>query len=238
MRQYVVHGPTADHPFNRRTGVCAWSQSPHHFTTLSKLIKGIARLNAVQLVTRSLFIEERLNNNAAFPTLSPTLAEIATAREALEQAITDAADGGRTATARREQRRRDLKLALDALAGDVISQSADDPELILSAGFFVRKNSQSSAALPAPLKLRARISEQVGEALLDWGTTRGAAIYVVEHNGVSPDDESAWKQVAETTRIRQIVGGLASAKEHWFRVRAVGTTGRSPWSDVARTLVR
>ncbi|MCB0815744.1 MAG: fibronectin type III domain-containing protein, partial [Flavobacteriales bacterium] len=138
----------------------------------------------------------------------------------------------------REQRRRDLKLALDALAGDVISQSADDPELILSAGFFVRKNSQSSAALPAPLKLRARISEQVGEALLDWGTTRGAAIYVVEHNGVSPDDESAWKQVAETTRIRQIVGGLASAKEHWFRVRAVGTTGRSPWSDVARTLVR
>ena len=238
MPQYAVHGPTGDHPFNQKNRcLCMVAVTTTH-SPMTKLVKSIARLNAVQLVARSLFIEERLNNNAAFPTLSPTLAEIATAREALEQAITDAADGGRTATARREQRRRDLKLALDALAGDVISQSADDPELILSAGFFVRKNSQSSAALPAPLKLRARISEQVGEALLDWGTTRGAAIYVVEHNGVSPDDESAWKQVAETTRIRQIVGGLASAKEHWFRVRAVGTTGRSPWSDVARTLVR
>lgn len=205
---------------------------------MTKLVKAIARLNAVQLVARSLFIEERLTGNPAFPTLTPTLAEIATLREALQQAITDAADGGRTVRAKREQRRRALKLALDALAGDVISQAGDDAELILGAGFFVRTNSRSSEGLPAPLKLRARISDQVGDARLDWGTTRGAAIYVVEHNGTSPEDESAWKQVAETTRIRHTVSGLASAKEHWFRVRAIGTNGRSPWSDVARTLVR
>ncbi|MCB0783525.1 MAG: hypothetical protein KDC02_04720, partial [Flavobacteriales bacterium] len=95
------------------------------------LVKALARLNAVQLVARCLFIEERLTDNTAFPTLTPTLVEIAAKREALQLAITEAADGGRTATAKREQRKRDLKLALDALAGDVISQSADDPELIL-----------------------------------------------------------------------------------------------------------
>ncbi|MBP6575220.1 MAG: hypothetical protein KA230_12275 [Flavobacteriales bacterium] len=206
--------------------------------TVSKLIKGLARLNAVQLVARSLFIEERLQGNPAFSTLSPSLTAIAAAREALQLAITEAADGGRTATAKREQRKRELKLALDALAGDVISQAGDNPELILSAGFFVRTNNRSAEGLAAPLKLRARISDHVGEARLDWATTRGAAIYVVEHNGVSPDDESAWKHVAETTRIRQVVSELASTKEHWFRVRAIGTTGRSPWSDVARTLVR
>jgi hypothetical protein len=205
---------------------------------MSRLVKAIARLNAVQLVARSLFIEERLEDNPAFTTLSPSLAEIATKREALQQAITEAADGGRTVTAQREQRRRELKLALDALAGDVMSQAGDDAEKILGAGFFVRKNSRSQEGLPMPLKLRARISDHVGEARLDWATTKGAALYVVEHNGVSPDDAAAWTQVAETTRIRQVVSGLTSAREHWFRVRAIGTTGRSPWSDVARTLVR
>jgi hypothetical protein len=205
---------------------------------MSRLVKAIARLNAVQLVVRSLFIEERLEDNPAFTTLSPSLAEIATKREALQQAITEAADGGRTVTAQREQRRRELKLALDALAGDVMSQAGDDAEKILGAGFFVRKNSRSLEGLPMPLKLRARISDHVGEARLDWATTKGAALYVVEHNGVSPDDASAWIQVAETTRIRQVVPGLTSAKIHWFRVRAIGTTGRSPWSDVAHTLVR
>ncbi|MDX9751559.1 MAG: fibronectin type III domain-containing protein [Flavobacteriales bacterium] len=205
---------------------------------MTKLVKAISRLNAVQLAARSLFIEERLQDNPDFPTLSPSLAEIATKREALQQAITEAADGGRTATARREQRRRELKLAIDALAGDVISHAGDDAEKILGAGFFVRSHTRSQEGLPKPLKLRARISEHVGEARLDWATMRGAALYVVEHNAVSPDDAEAWKQVAETTRIRQVVSGLASAKEHWFRVRAIGTTGRSPWSDAAHTLVR
>jgi hypothetical protein len=205
---------------------------------MTKLVRAIARLNAVQLVARSLFIEERLKGNPAFPTISPSLEEVSARREALQEAITAAADGGRTATAKREQRKRELKLTLDAVAGDVISQAGEDPEKILSAGFFVRDNSRSAEGLPAPLKLRARIAEQSGEARLDWATTRGTAIYVVEHNGVSPNDESAWKQVAETTRIRHTVTGLASAREHWFRVRAIGTTGRSPWSDVAHTLVR
>ncbi len=205
---------------------------------MTKLVKAIARLNPVQLVARSLFIEQRLQSNPDFPTVSPSLAEIATKREALQQAITEAADGGRTAVAKREQRKQDLKLAIDALAGDVISQAGDDAEKIRGGGFFVRSNSRSQDGLTAPLKLRARISEHVGEARLDWATTRGAALYVVEHNSVSPDDAEAWKQVAETTRIRQVVTGLTSAKEHWFRVRAIGTTGRSPWSDVARTLVR
>ncbi|MBK7112511.1 MAG: fibronectin type III domain-containing protein [Flavobacteriales bacterium] len=205
---------------------------------MTKLVKSISRLNAVQLVARSLFIEERLKDNDAFTNLSPTLAEIAGHREALEQAITEATDGGRTATARRESRKQELKLALDALAGDVISQAGDDAELILLAGFFLRTNSRSNEAISMPLKLRARIGDQDGEARLDWATTRHAAIYVVEHNAVSPDDASAWKQVAETTRIRHTVSGLAGAKVHWFRVRALGTTGRSPWSDVAHTLVR
>ncbi len=166
------------------------------------------------------------------------LLEVATKREALEAAITAAADGGRTAVALREKRKRELKDALDRLAAAVASIAGTDEELILGAGFYLRDTTSLAAGLPMPLKLRARISEHTGEALLDWATTRGAAIYVIEHNGISPDDASAWKQVGETTRIKHVVTGLVGAKVHWFRVRAIGTQGKSPWSDVAHTLVR
>ncbi len=205
---------------------------------MSKLVKHLSRANATQLVERCLFIEERLKGNPAFPTLVPSLADVATAREALQQAITAAADGGRTATALRERLRRELKLLLDALAGDVMSQAGDDEQKILSAGFYLRAGKRSADGIPMPLRLRARITEQSGEARLDWAKTVGAAIYVVEHNGVSPDDAAAWKQVAETTRTRHTVTALPGARIHWFRVRAIGTLGKSPWSDVAHTLVR
>ncbi len=205
---------------------------------MTLLVKNISRLNATQLVERCLFIEERLSGNPSFPDLQPDLAQVAAKRDALQLAIILAADGGRTFVAKRERRRRELKLMLDALAGSVVSQAAEDEEKILSAGFFLRDRSRRRAEVPMPLRLRARITEQIGEAQLDWATTRGAAIYVVEHNAVSPDDTNAWKQVAETTRIRYLVSGLPSAKESWFRVRAIGTAGKGPWSDVAHTLVR
>lgn len=187
---------------------------------------------------RVLIIEARLQGNAAFTTLSALLLEVAEKRQALEEAITAASDGGRTAVALREMRKRELKEVVERLAGGVASIAGDDEELILSAGFFLRSSTRSSEGLPMPLKLRARISEHTGEARLDWATTRGASIYVIEHNGVSPDDAGAWRQVAETTRIKHVVSGLASAQVHWFRVRAIGTKGKSPWSDVAFTLVR
>lgn len=205
---------------------------------MTKLVKKFSRLSARDLVLRALFIEGRLQGNAAFATLSALLLEVAEKRQALEEAITAVADGGRTAVALREKRKRELKEVLDRLAAGVASIAGDDEELIRKAGFFPRRSVRTSEGLPTPLKLRARISDHTGEALLDWATTRGAAIYVIEHNGVSPDDAGAWKQVAETTRIRHAVSGLAGAQVHWFRVRAIGTQGKSPWSDVAHTLVR
>ena len=205
---------------------------------MSQVIKRFSRLSALDLVARCLFIEARLQGNAPFLSLAPALLVVVAKRKALEDAITAAADGGRTVVAFREKRRRELKLELDKLAAAVASIAGDDEALILGAGFFLRNGARSTEGIPMPLKLRARISEHTGEARLDWGSTLGASIYAIEHNGVSPDDASAWKHVVETTRIKHVIPGLASATVHWFRVRAIGTQGRSPWSDVAYTLVR
>jgi hypothetical protein len=192
----------------------------------------------MELVARSTFIEGRVGSVSEFNSLAPILLLVATKREALEAAITTAADGGRTVVAMREQCKRELKQELDKLASAVASIAGNDEVLILAAGFFVRSAPRSSEGINTPLKLRARISEHSGEARLDWARTKGASIYVIEHNGVSPDNVDGWKQVAETTRSKHMLPGLTSAAVHWFRVRAIGTQGRSPWSDVAHTLVR
>lgn len=205
---------------------------------MSRLVRRFSRLSVLALVARCLLIEQRLAGNPAFSSLAASIVTLTAAREALEVAISDAADGGRTAIARRREAERTLRKLLNSVADSVSSLAGDNEVLIIDGGFFVRSAVNTLTEIPQPLKLRAEIREHKGEALLTWAKTPGASLYVIQHNGVSPDDAGAWKEVGETTRIRHIVRGLASAKEHWFRVRATGSKGSSPWSDVALTLVR
>lgn len=205
---------------------------------MATLVKRFSRLSPLALVARSLFIEQRLTGNPAYADLAAALVVVSAKREALEQAITAAADGGRTAIAHRRAAQQEHFAELNKLADRVSSIAGGDAVLIQDAGFFVRSARNLLTEIPRPLKLRARIRDHKGEVLLDWATTPGASLYVIQHNGASPDDAEAWKDVGETTRIRHVLKGLESAREHWFRVRATGTKGSSPWSDVAHSLVR
>jgi len=205
---------------------------------VSTIKKGLARLNATAMVARALFIEQRMTDNPAFPEPTPSLAEVATVREALSAAIIAAVDGGRTARAIRNARRADLKLLLDQLAGHVASRAEGNELAILSSGFEVRRRSAPLPELPAPMALRATLSAHPGRVDLLWDPVRGAVTYHIQVNRSTPDDASAWELVAVSTKSRTSITGLASAKLAWFRVAAIGTAGISPWSDVAHTLVR
>ena len=66
--------------------------SPVKTEIMAKLIRRLSRLSAKDLLLRILFIEARLQGNAAFATLSALLLEVAEKRQALEEAITAAAD--------------------------------------------------------------------------------------------------------------------------------------------------
>lgn len=205
---------------------------------MAKLVRRFSRLSALALAARSLVIEQGISGTPEFASLAAAIVTLTAAREALEVAIRDAADGGRTAIARRREAEDELRKVLNSVADSVSSLAGGNEVLIRRAGLFVRSAVNTLTEIPQPLKLRAEIREHKGEALLTWAKAPGASLYVIQHNGVSPDDAGAWKEVGETTRIRHIVRGLASAKEHWFRVRATGSKGSSPWSDVALTLVR
>ena len=109
---------------------------------MATLVKNIRGLNASQVVSKVHFIEGRMKDNPAFPVPAPSLADIALAREALEAAITAAKDGGRTATAIRRARQRELTLLLNQLGGYVSSIAEGNGLAILSSGFEVKRTGQ------------------------------------------------------------------------------------------------
>jgi len=205
---------------------------------MSKIIKNLSRLRPNGLVDRARFHEQRMTGNAAFPDPVPSVAAIAAAREALETAITNAVDGGRTALAIRKARFSELKQLLDQLAGYVSSVAEGNELAILSSGFTVRQPNTPMPEPGTPKGLRAALTAHPGKVSLDWDPTRGAVTYHVQVNRVSPDDANAWELVGVTTRSRYSVSGLDAAKPSWFRVSAIGTAGTSAWSDPAQSMVR
>lgn len=205
---------------------------------MSKLKKNMNGLNATQLVDKSKFIEERMQGNLAFPDPVPALADITTARTALEDAITAAMDGGRTATAIRRARAKELELLLGQLAGYVSSIAEGNTLAILSSGFEVRRTASPVGELPAPVGLEASISAFAGRVDLRWKPVKHAVAYQVFKNGMDPADATAWQLAGISTRSSFRITGLAPASTTWFRVCAVGTAGTGPMSEVAHSLAK
>lgn len=203
-----------------------------------KLKKNMNGLSAAQLVDKSKFIEARMQGNPAFPDPVPALADIATARTALEAAITAAMDGGRTATAIRRARAKELELLLGQLAGHVSSIAEGNTLAILSSGFEVRRAPSPVGELPAPVGLAASISAFAGRVELRWVPVKHAVAYQVFKNSTDPADAAAWQLAGICTRSSFRADGLAPASTTWFRVSAVGTAGTGPLSDVAHSLAK
>ncbi len=205
---------------------------------MATVVKNVSGLNATGLVDKSLFVEARMKDNAAFPTPTPTLVELATARAALQLAITGARDGGRTAVAIRRGREQDLRLLLNQLAGHVSSVAEGNALAILSSGYGVRRVPTPAGELLAPADLQAAISSFTGRVDLRWKPVKYAVAYQIHLNGKDPADEAAWQLAGVSTKAIFLVKGLGSATMTWFRVNAIGSSGTGPLSEVAHSLAK
>lgn len=211
---------------------------PKNNANMATLAKNIRGLNASQVVSKVRFIEERMKNNPAYPQPTPALGEIATAREALEAAITAAKDGGRTATAIRRARQRELILLLNQLGGYVSSIAEGNALAILSSGFEVKRTGSPSGEPEPTRDLQAMISPYKGRVDLRWKPVKEAIAYHVHLSRNEPTDDTAWELAGVSTKASFKVTGLESARTYWFRVAAIGTTGMGPLGEVAHSLVR
>lgn len=104
-----------------------------------------------------------------------------------------------------------------------------DPTKLESGGWAVRKTPAPVGPLPAPANLRSKLGAFPGTTDLECDPVHGAVSYVAE---CATTATGPFTRVYEGTRTKCTVGDMESGALYYFRMRALGAAGPSPWSDI------
>jgi hypothetical protein len=216
-----------------------FDSGPSPITTRSKMkvALNITGLTALELIQYAQDIHALMTGNANFPTPAPTLVALQAQIDAAQAAL-DAAEAAfadlRTKRADRRDQSALLAGVLEDLAAYVQNASGGDEAKILSSGMSVKQPPVPVGPLPQPVNLQAAPNGSETSAHLSWDRIRGADSYLVE---TAADSEGPWTFRQSVTRTEADVLGLPTGSRCYFRVRAVGAAGPSPWSDIAMKIV-
>lgn len=195
---------------------------------------GLDRITPSTLLVKVRNMVNKLTGNAAFPTPTPPLADVTAAADELEAAIiAHEANPGPGEVLERSIAYQKMKGLYTDLGGYVQAASNGDIDLIKSAGCVVRRSASPIGELPAPKKVTAVTTPFPGRIDISWGSVHGRAMYEPEICEGDPKVESNWRVLFLTTKNRHSITGLKSDTVYYFRVKAMGTAGASPMSDLA-----
>ncbi len=186
--------------------------------------------NDPQLVTDTETIVTALTGNTSYTTPKPTLAAVTTAKVAFVTAMADAADGGITLTAIKNDQRAALVALLRQLASYVQVTCNGDLTVLLSSGFPIQKPQRNPiGVLPAPAGLTVSFGVRSGELVVIAAPLVGAAIYNWRvTTAVAPN---VVLQSVQTTAARNLFTGLTPGVVYQIEANAVGSAGPSDWSE-------
>ncbi len=197
-----------------------------------------------------------MTGNAFFPAPVPTLAQVNTAAQNLDNARTAALNGGVDKTALQNQLEAVLdnlmlRLAnqVEGIANAAITTGGDAITIITSAGMDYRRPSTPAAVPAAPVNVTATSTLTEGEIHTEWDVVHEAHVYVVETTtdplvvgtgnrtaapapGVTLPAAVVWTQVKILTQRKFTLTGLVSGTKYAVRIYCVGTHGESAYSNV------
>ena len=210
-----------------------------------KVSLGLKKFSAGDKVELARAIVLAMTGNSNFTTPVPALNVIATAATALDVALQNAQDRGKTKVALAHAAEADLDNLLTRLSLYVESVSNNDPARILSSGMNVKSGKTPPQLPDAPENLSTAIGANEGEIKLNWDKAPGAKVYVIEQTddpvvmdsgrsvgGGNPAPVTPWKLTVIVTRTNFTLTGLVSGRRYAFRVFAVGAAGYGAHSDL------
>ena len=203
-------------------------------TTVYTVRLGFSGVTAGPLVEKGRNHVVMLAGNLTYPTPTPTLAAITAACDALDLA-NQAYDFNRGKV---EKQTRDsafitLKDLIRELGGYVQAHCNGDKDLILSAGFDVRRANDPLGLLPAPQNMRALVTPYPGRLEVRWNGVRGRLLYQLYMTAKDPLDPTSWVLLLQSSKNRHTIDKLESNTVYTFRTIALGAAGPSPLSDIA-----
>jgi hypothetical protein len=172
------------------------------------------------IIEKARLIQTKMTGNADFPTPIPTLIILGGLIDALSLAYENAINGGRVQKSLMRIALKDLMNALNTMLGYVASVSAGDETLILSTGFDVKRPRTPAGILHPPVNVSAVFGNVPGEIILRWAGVSRRLIYKVQMND-TPEDDTKWKDLTYTGKIRLGVNSLISDKVYEFRIASI-----------------
>lgn len=203
-----------------------------------KLIINYSSLGEAAFVTQSLAIVNGLTGNARFPlpwpTDIPTLAELTTAQSEYATAVTAAIDRDKGKIADRNAKREILADMIREIAPHLESIADGDIVALESTGYALSKERSAPTDIPdAPTGLKLRNGSMPGSLVASAKAPKGAGSFETQVCTGDPAVPANWHTVAQTTSSRGVeLNGLQRGVDHYVRMRAIGSKGPGPWSNI------
>ena len=216
--------PVAESPF---AGRGAGPVKPGHAKVAIRFVTQFKDRDLVAAIARIL---AGMTGNAAYPSPSPSLAELTAVRDAFEVAVL-ANDGGTRAVVARDQAREPAEAVLRELAAYVQHACKGDLLTLLGSGFPAQRPRGAPVVQPvqAPVGLKLRRGKASGQVFLRCTPVETARLY--QWRFASVQAPNAWTVTDTTTAASFTLEGLAAGTQYLLQVRAFGLRGSSDWSD-------
>jgi len=182
-----------------------------------------------QLVTETMSIEGSLEGNASYPTPSPTIAAITTARTEFQVALAAAHNGNVTQTATKNEKRKVLEGLLHILGPYVQLTSGGVKSVILSSGMHVAAPTGSVGEFGVVSDFKVLTLEAKNKVLMSCKAVPKALFYEGAYTLAPATDASEWKTVTGTTH-EIVITGLPSFVPYEFKMAACGTNKERNYS--------
>jgi hypothetical protein len=176
-----------------------------------------------------------MTGNPAYPAPSPSLPAVQTALDEFKSSITDAADGGRTLTARKNEKRKALVLLVRALACYVQAACNGNQPILLGSGFPTHKPRSPIGLLLAPKNLKISLGYLSGELDGSVAPVSGALTYNWRLTTTAQPDVVV--QSEQTSAANVSFEGLTPGVIYQLKANAIGTAGVSDWTTPATQMV-
>jgi hypothetical protein len=169
------------------------------------------------------------NNSTIYPTPAPTLASIQTALDNFSNAVAAAADGGRAATANKNNLRLILVGLVRQLASYVAVACQGDMTNLLLSGFPIQKPTRTPIGiLPPPQNLTVTQGPLSGSLAAGVNPVFGASTYTWTCTPATP--AGATPITSQSTAASYTFSGLTPGVAYTITANAVGAAGPSSWS--------
>lgn len=176
-----------------------------------------------------------MRSDTRFSSLTTMLDELETLFTNWQQKAAEASNRDAMKVYEKNELRQATMAKMYALAMQVnLMCRGTDGSLALASGLPLREDPQPVTEIEQPVITGIVHTANSGTVELTWTNRRGVNVFALEH---SLDNQQSWQNGAYSRATRKRMGGFTPGAIVAFRVKAIGSSVESDWSEPVSILV-